>query len=375
MTSVICIISIAFLSVIPNCLSFLTHGNFPLHKTYYPFYSNPTQYVIPQGALLPRILGYPIVSQRSVLKAEDFCVSRGLVRTPECINGVCRNTYGIAGSLKKFYFPQVADITRARTSFVKSQDGVKYTDEQLSYVFQIFDKDGNGYLTYVEFLDMNPETPDNVMALAIFYIADSDSTGKVTETEYKNFMRRPQNSEFSENSESFQDELLRAFFHVSDDDGNGFLSLDEFESSMEQTASLDGTQGLSGTWLQHDFVWKTIFYLADTSSHGSLSEAEYTTIMKKADQTKDSSCSLDEIGTKKEVNTALFIAMDEDGNGYISIDELNKFMIIGNNILSVQELQLFQKLVDANGDGKIKYNEIAKMLDAGCRRWICSLDI
>ena len=66
-----------------------------------------------------QLIGYPIVSQRSVLKAEDFCVSRGLVRTPVCINGVCRDAYGIAGSLKKFYFPQVADITRARSEYIE----------------------------------------------------------------------------------------------------------------------------------------------------------------------------------------------------------------------------------------------------------------
>ena len=152
MISAICIISLAFLSGIPNGLSHLTHGNFPLQKTYFPFYSNPQQYLIPQGALLPRILGkmllitivftiisgwkyawlyvlpnpfyqligYPIVSQRAVLKAEDFCVSRGFARTSPCFGGICRHpTYGIPGSLKKFYFPQVADITRARSEYTK----------------------------------------------------------------------------------------------------------------------------------------------------------------------------------------------------------------------------------------------------------------
>ena len=236
-------------------------------------------------------------------------------------------------------------------------------------MFQQYDKDGSGSLTYTEFLEIMGGHPDNIASKAVFYIADSDSNGRVSEAEYIKFMRK------SEKIESWpEDEVYSAYFHVSDDDGNGFLSIDEFASNMEQMAALDGTQGMSGTWLQHDFVWKTVFYIADTSSHGSLSETEYKIFMKKASKIEDSSLFLDKIGTKKEVNTALFIAMDEDGNGFISIDELNKFMIIGNNILSIQELQLFQKLVDVNGDGKIKYNEIAKMLDAGCRSWIDSIE-
>merc|ERR1712018_924454 len=170
---------------------------------------------IPRGALLPRILGIPIVSQRAVLKAEDFCVSRGYARTSHCIGGICRHpTYGIAGSLKKFYFPQVADITRARTYVVKSQESVKLTDELLSYA---------------EFLEIMGSLTDNIASKAVFYIADSDSNGRVSQTEYIKFMRK------SEKIKSWpEDEVYSAYFHVSDDDGNGFLSIDEFARNMEQ---------------------------------------------------------------------------------------------------------------------------------------------
>ena len=78
--------------------------------------------------------------------------------------------------------------------------------------------------------------------------------------------------------------------------------------------------------------------------------------------------------TRKQVNKALFETIDENDNDLVSIDELNKLMLSGGNILSVQELQLFWNLVDTNGDGKITYYEIAKIMDSGCRKWIEDLD-
>ena len=68
----------------------------------------------------------------------------------------------------------------------------------------------------------------------------------------------------------------------------------------------------------------------------------------------------------EEVNKATFRTIDEDNDGSVSIDEMNKFMISAGYILTVYELQLLMQELDTNRDGKINYNEMLKMMDAEC---------
>ena len=136
------------------------------------------------------------------------------------------------------------------------------------------------------------------------------------------------------------------------------MTFQEFRRNFEFWEALAGEAAYQ-TLLQANTGFHLLFYLGDTDSSGALTESEYGTLMKKLSQYDDN-------WTKEEVNKATFRTIDEDNDGSVSIDEMNKFMISAGYILTVYELQLLMQELDTNRDGKINYNEMLKMMDAEC---------
>ena len=142
------------------------------------------------------------------------------------------------------------------------------------------------------------------------------------------------------------------------------MTFQEFRRNFEFLAALGGGAAFQ-TLLQANTAYHYLFYLGDTDSSGALNESEYGTLLKKMSQ-QDGTQSFMDVWTKEEVNNAIFRTIDEDNDGSVSIDEMNKFMITAGYILTVYELQLLMQELDTNRDGKINYNEMLKMMDAEC---------
>ena len=57
----------------------------------------------------------------------------------------------------------------------------------------------------------------------------------------------------------------------------------------------------------------------------------------------------------------IFQEIDEDGDGFITAPELKAAMAKAGVPFSEEQLELFMKLADDDGDGKIQYDELMRM--------------
>ena len=268
---------------------------------------------------------------------------------------------------------------------VRSQARSSIDPSLLSALFLAYDSDNDKQISFHEFqnhfLSLSEPDETETQARFLFYLADVNISGGIDENEFNQYMQKmsslPEGATQEATLEVFsQDDMFTAFFFAYDRNEDHVLSLEEFISNMEEFETSEGASN-HGSLLSKSYGLKFAFHLADTNNNREcsqcLTKVEYVDFFKKASQV-DKKIGLISVWSKKELNVAIFKTIDENDNYLVSVDELNKLMISGGNILSVQELQLFEKLVDVNGDGKIKYNEIAKIMDAGCRKWLEELD-
>ncbi len=60
---------------------------------------------------------------------------------------------------------------------------------------------------------------------------------------------------------------------------------------------------------------------------------------------------------------AAFKKFDEDGNGYITSNELNDILSRMGRHLSRNEIDAMVKSLDSSGDGRISFDEFSKLFD------------
>ena len=252
----------------------------------------------------------------------------------------------------------------------------------LSALFSIYDSDSSKIITLEEFQvqyvsppGSDIETLTDTQARILFYLVDVDKSNGINENEFNEYVQKMSKlGEGSSNSEIWsQVDIHNALFHVFDENGNGAQSIDEFITYLEEVEASNEESSSHESFLSKSYGHNFMFNLADLNSNGWVTKNEFLHFLTKASQYEKEKGLLG-YWTRKQVNKALFETIDENDNNLVSIDELNKLMLSGGNILSIQELQLFRNLVDVNGDGKITYNEIAKIMDSGCRKWIEDLN-
>ncbi|KAH8925291.1 calmodulin [Atractiella rhizophila] len=137
--------------------------------------------------------------------------------------------------------------------------------------------------------------------------------------------------------------------------------------------------------------YKDTFALFDKNGDGTISTAELGDVMKalnqgatdsqlkeminEIDQNKDGTIDFDEFlamisrdsiaaGDREKELRETFKVFDADGNGYITKAEIESVMKKLGDQLSSEQLDEMLKEADTNGDGKIDYNEFAKMFGA-----------
>lgn len=95
-----------------------------------------------------------------------------------------------------------------------------------------------------------------------------------------------------------------------------------------------------------------IFSEIDSDESGTISFREFLTLL---DKKKESKQAEDEL-------LGAFKVFDQDGNGYVSADELRDTLIKHGENISCDEAEDIVKTADLNGDGRINYEEFVLML-------------
>ena len=161
-------------------------------------------------------------------------------------------------------------------SSVSSMLGSSYADlsAMRQAMFQKADADSSGGLSLEEFQAMGPKdgkAPQGAPSVSdIFASIDTDSDGSVTQTELDaqakaDFTSRMQQGGMLSGSNMLQasqsSDMAQNFLSNADSDGNGVLSLDEFEAAKPEDAPDDVSSS-------------DIFAQLDADSDGSLTASE-----------------------------------------------------------------------------------------------------
>ena len=136
------------------------------------------------------------------------------------------------------------------------------------------------------------------------------------------------------------DELERAFSEF-DKDGNGAITVKELGEVMEEL-------GLEPT----DIELRDMVNEVDHDGNGTIEFLEFVEIM--AMKIKDHE-------VEHELKEA-FRVFDEDGNGYISAEDLRHVMTHVGETMTDEEVDDMILVADTEEDGQINYEEFVKML-------------
>lgn len=140
-----------------------------------------------------------------------------------------------------------------------------------------------------------------------------------------------------------------AEFLLFDKDHSGTITIDELHQCMQ----------LSNPGVEIAFEQvQTMFRFMDANGDGHIDYAEYQKVVK-ATKASTEQEKVDEIH-------AVFLLIDKDGSGQISVEEFFEFLVATNPGVKVELEQVRGtfKILDTNGDGHIDYDEFRKMASA-----------
>jgi len=155
---------------------------------------------------------------------------------------------------KLHLLPKPADENGFIYTVARSQGNSEWTDEQRENIhsyFTFFDEDGSGTMTFQEFNNLwqyfmaagseaggATLSETNFAIQALFYLADSDSSGALSENEYATFLKKLSQQDVDAQSSIddwtawTKEEVGKAMFHTIDEDHDGSVSIDELNQGM-----------------------------------------------------------------------------------------------------------------------------------------------
>ncbi|CAL4086591.1 unnamed protein product, partial [Meganyctiphanes norvegica] len=90
----------------------------------------------------------------------------------------------------------------------------------------------------------------------------------------------------------------------------------------------------------------------DTNANGSIDFQEFTAMLSQALKHEDS------LGEMKKA----FREFDQDGNGYITAEELKKVLASSGEIVTDEKVEEMIQDFDIDGDGRVSYEEFVKKI-------------
>lgn len=136
---------------------------------------------------------------------------------------------------------------------------------------------------------------------------------------------------------------LRNAFQAMDIDGNGIITLEEFQHAFEKNGI-------------HDTNLVKLFNSIDTNQTGSLSYSEFLAATMRRKMFLD-----------EERLIEAFDRLDVDGNGYLEIDDFKRLM---GEEFQQEEVEEMIRSADKNVDGKIDFDEFMQMMRDAYQRTI-----
>lgn len=152
----------------------------------------------------------------------------------------------------------------------------------------------------------------------------------------------------------FQRRKVAGVFHAMDADGNGFLEAEDFEALTERWVSIrgwePGTDGYERIRAIMMGWWEAIRTMSDANQDGMVSLDELMTVVDQLDAMEDAVMATAD---------AMFEAIDESGDGRISVDE-HKQVVRAWKGSDDGVAEVFPRL-DLDGDGTISHEEFREL--------------
>jgi Ca2+-binding EF-hand superfamily protein len=250
---------------------------------------------------------------------------------------------------------------------LKNGAGAGFSTGEIASVFALGDSDQNGKLSFAEFAQLVlPSAREKVCMLkksfkntqevqAAFQRFDVNNDGMISCEELKNGLNNC--------GMRFNDQEVQTIFAMADIDGDGEISLNEF-STLLGGGSAPQTQqapAMSSATIQFRSVdeLKNAFKRFDANSDGHLDRNEFKQLV--------SACG----GGSETEADALFQKGDTDGDGKLDYQELIKLMFpqsaqalqkLTKSFSSLNDVKAAFKKFDADGDGHISKSELQQVM-------------
>jgi len=268
------------------------------------------------------------------------------------MRGALKTINSVKEAFKRFDADNDGEISFPELKRGASSVG-SFTDGELSAVFAVADRNGDGQISFAEFARMIIQSVDDLIfklknALGsgsdinqAFQKIDVNKDGKISLQELKNGL--------SSMGLKFTDGELEGIFAVADLDGDGEIDVNEFEHLLGTSVSLSSVEDV-----------KAAFYRFDQNNDGSIDKNELKLLLTATGKTP----------SQKEVDD-LFRRGDLDNDGKIDIQEFIKLMFPASiNALakiqaafkSMNEIKSSFRKYDIDGDGHISKLELRKAL-------------
>lgn len=129
----------------------------------------------------------------------------------------------------------------------------------------------------------------------------------------------------------------REAFKMFDKDGDGAITLDELGTVMRNLGQFPTDEEL-----------KMMMDETDTDGNGVIDFSEFLTMVQRQ-----------KIAQEKEPDIGLeaFSVFDQNGDGFISAEELRQIMVKLGESLTDEEIEMMIDEADVDGDGRISYKE------------------
>merc|ERR1719474_1558216 len=250
-------------------------------------------------------------------------------------------------------------------SELKNGAGSGFSSGEISAIFALGDSNQDGKVSFAEFAQLVlPSAREKVCMLkksfkgaqdiqAAFQRFDVNKDGKISCDELKNGLQS--------SGLRLNDQEVMTIFAMADVDGDGEISLEEFSPLLGASSAAPASSGAAASGIKFRSVdeVKVAFKKFDINNDGHLDRNEFKQLV--------ASCN----GGSDQAADALFKQGDSDGDGKLDYQELIKLLYpasaqalekLHKNFSNLNEVKAAFKRFDADGDGHVSKQELQQVM-------------